>query len=48
MIRYPDADHQPLSWLAKPQLCGQCWLLWGEEGHGKKKRGSISLKALRP
>lgn len=43
----PNLDHQSLSRLAKPTLCGQCGMLWGEEGHGKRKKGEHQPSTLR-
>lgn len=43
MISYPDADHQPLSCLAKPQLCGQCGMLRGKKDTVKEEGGASAF-----
>nr|DAS49442.1 MAG TPA: hypothetical protein [Caudoviricetes sp.] len=39
-INHLDTDHQPLSCLAKPQLCGQCGILWGKKDTVKERGGA--------
>jgi len=42
MINHLGIDRQPLSWLAKPALCGQRWMLVGGKKDTVKERGEAS------